>query len=105
MTRLVQGQRLKCGCVVGHYWCGPHDIYAIRRDTTYTWCESDGSFVWLTLQPNAHKPTSDILPVRSDLDFYEPEGCSCHICPPCSWCVEKPDPDEADAARSAREGE
>ena len=24
---MKDGTKLKCGCVIGYYWCGIHDIY------------------------------------------------------------------------------
>lgn len=99
MSGLKHGRVLGCGCVVGEYWCGPHDIYARRSEPTTTWNGFNGNYYWKTLPPNDHKPLSDFSPVRSEPDDYHdgPGCCSCHINPPCSWCIDQPDPDEEEA--------
>ena len=99
MIGLTTGQRLDCGCVVGAYWCGPHDIYARRSKLTYTWrmipSEQGGGFGMESLPPNSHRPDSDFRSTPSDYDSKDRDygdvqdrGCSCHINPPCSYCVD-----------------
>lgn len=62
---MINGTRLKCGCVIGAYWCGKHDIY-VKQDR-----KKDPR--WTTPE--------------SIIDYTPPEGCSCHINPPCSYCM------------------
>ena len=83
---LRHGQRLHCGCVVGEYWCGPHDIYAMRVEVTQTWGGSaETGFYLRTLPRNDHRPLSDFMPIRYPSSGDE-SGCSCHINAPCARC-------------------
>ncbi len=59
------GTKLKCGCVTGAYWCAKHDIY--RR------------------QNRATDP-------RWTSGFQD--SCSCHINPPCGFCVSNSEIDD-----------
>ena len=100
---MKQGDRLKCGCVVGAYWCGPHDIYAVREKSERIWnARPDGSFYMRKAEPNVSTHLADSARIQSmrfssggeyPEDYEGPTGCSCHINPPCSWCVSQPDPD------------
>ncbi len=97
MATFEQGETLPCGCVVGHYWCGLHDIGARRSKDSYTWGFGPGdTFVWKIMKANAHRPISDFMPIRSERDYYgSGDGsCSCHIMAPCSYCVSGGDDDE-----------
>ena len=61
---MEKGHKFKCGCIAGHYWCAKHDIYN-KQDPK---------------DPPPHRVTD----YPKD---YKTEGCSCHISPPCSFCV------------------
>ena len=62
-----------CICVPGHYTCGKH-----RR------LERAKAFRKLTPEQKAYDRQVDPLGAYHT-DF--PAGCSCHISPPCSYCV------------------
>lgn len=79
----------RCSCVPGYYDCG--FCTGIRRQR-----------IWNAMSPERKAYDRHVDPANSavldsgvgvNLDRYE-RGCSCHICAPCSWCCEQPDPDE-----------
>lgn len=61
-----------CGCVEGQYWCSRHDIY--RRQ-----------------KPNDLPPHGDPRGRGRGAKFAPPDGCSCHISAPCSYCTSDED--------------
>ena len=67
----------KCGCVPNQYTCGVH-----RRQ------EQRKAHLRLTEKQKAYDKFVDPLGAYH-IDF--PAGCSCHINPPCSYCVNKED--------------
>lgn len=78
----------RCGCVTDHYECGR--CRGINRQR-----------IWRTMTPEAKAYDRMVDPANSavldrdryaDLDLYE-RGCTCHLCAPCSWCLDQPDPD------------
>ncbi|KKL53576.1 hypothetical protein LCGC14_2274040 [marine sediment metagenome] len=72
---------LKCGCTAdasGFGWCGE-----CRKKLR--------SKIWKEMSEGRKKYDRQFAPEQSgELDSgpYEPEGCSCHINPPCSFCVQ-----------------
>lgn len=69
-----------CGCVEGQYWCSKHDIYAEQKIDDLP---PHGSH---TGWGHAEAATKSVLVHGT------PEGCSCHVSAPCSYCTrEVPD--------------
>ena len=66
--RVKDGTRYDCGCVKGYYWCSRHDIYTRQRPDD--------------LPPHGAGDRDGTVKARP-----LPEGCSCHLSAPCSWCV------------------
>lgn len=62
---------LKCGCVVGAYWCAKHDIYT---GNVPPW----GAGV---KREEESKKVYD-----EEADYDKPECCSCHLSAPCGYC-------------------
>ena len=73
----IEREEEKCGCVPNHYTCGK-----CRRK------ELAKAYRNLTPEQKAYDRYVDPLGAYH-IDF--PAGCSCHISPPCSYCVNDDD--------------
>lgn len=64
---MKNGATLTCGCVIGYYWCGPHDIYTRQdRDRDPRWTKPE-TMVCERTEPMA--------------------SCECHVIAPCDYCT------------------
>lgn len=81
------GEILKCGCTAdasGFGWCSE----CVRKLR---------SKIWAKMSENRKNYDRQFAPKQSEeLDSgpYIPEGCSCHINPPCSFCVQNGEPEQ-----------
>ena len=82
--------KLSCGCTPdesGYGWCG--DCRRKLREK-----------IWASMNDGEKKYDRCFSPQRSKdlddaMDDYEHErGCSCHINPPCSYCVSRTDDED-----------
>lgn len=73
---------LKCGCIPDHYWCSKHDIYT-------------GNVPPWGAGSRRAKESKQVYDDEyfDDMDK-EPQGCSCHISAPCSYCVNQTEDEE-----------
>ena len=76
--------QLKCGCVVGAYWCSKHDIYT---GNTPPWGAGE----------RRHAESYKVFKEEWQDDDRHPECCSCHLSAPCGWC-ERTQNDEDESA-------
>lgn len=77
----------KCGCVTGFYECWHCRKPKLQR-------------IWNNMTPEQRAYDRYVAPgmaAQFDRDRYdfEPQGCSCHINPPCSFCTREADEDES----------
>ena len=66
-------EKLKCGCVVGAYWCSNHDIYS-------------GNVPPFGAGLRRVSESKKVYDAELDLSDRQPECCSCHIHAPCGYC-------------------
>lgn len=82
---LNRGQRYACGCIQGLYNCGPG-----------LWCSKNPQHqpkiaAHLVALRNRPGLDHDLFKARFRGSYSAPEECSCHINPPCSYCLEDTD--------------
>lgn len=72
----------RCSCVDGQYECG--FCRGIKRQRIWNGMSEEQRAYDRRFDPS----NSAVLDSGRgiDLDLYE-QGCSCHICPPCSYCM------------------
>ena len=79
----MEAKTLKCGCVVGQYWCSKHDIYT---GNTPPW--GAGS---RRSKQSARVYNEEID--NPDIEYRKPDCCSCHLGAPCGYCTQDMDKD------------
>jgi len=79
-----------CICVPGLYDCG--DCTRKLREKIWKGMSEDKKNYDRHFDPGGSRALDNAL---HDYDSEEPSGCSCHINPPCSYCVNLKEDDEA----------
>ena len=74
--------KLKCGCVVGAYWCAKHDIYT-------------GNVPPWGAGARRASESKKVYDAELDDSDRQPECCSCHLSAPCGYCERTQTEDES----------